>query len=240
MSTIEDFIEKPAHIAAFHAAVKADKERDAALFAALFLEDGEFHLGSAPALRGPRAIEGGVAAFFGSLGAGIEHELRAAWETDDTLVWQADVTWTLGDGRRVTAPYVNVLRFAGDQVRDYRVHVDLSALTPPVVATAESGDETQPVFVIFDIDPARQQEIIDDIRRFHDDVVLRVPGFVSTSLHVSLDGSKLVNHGQWRSLSHYEAFLAEALDRKGPPIFREFPPDTRPYRLALQITAPAA
>ena len=243
MSKIEELVRSPAHLAVFHAVVQADGARDAARFAALFTTDGAFRIGAAPAWCGPQAIEAGVAGFFRALGAGIEHTLRAAWETEDTLVWEADVHWTLGDGRRVTAPYVNVLRFAREKVQDYRVHVDMSVLAPPpaVLAppqgAAARGDEPLPVFVIFDIDPERQQEIIDDIRRFHDEVVRRTPGFVSTSLHVSLDGRKLVNRGLWQSREHYEAFLADGLARGGPAIFKEFPPDTRAYRLALHLTA---
>ena len=47
---------------------------------------------------------------------------------EDTLVYQAEVCWAFADGRRITTPYVNVVRFAGNLVADYRVHVDLSVL----------------------------------------------------------------------------------------------------------------
>ena len=32
-----------------------------------------------------------------------------------------------------------------------------------------------------------------------------VPGFISASLHRSLDGTKVTMYAQWRSLEHYQA-----------------------------------
>lgn len=132
MNDIDRFFPVAAHAELVRKVIEADATRDAALFASLFTAEGTFRIGAMPAVKGPPIIEAAVAGFFQRLGGGIEHTLEGAWASDGSLVWQAQVTWTLGDGRRVSTPYVNVLRLAEDgRVEDYRVHVDMTVLAPP-------------------------------------------------------------------------------------------------------------
>ena len=35
------------------------------------------------------------------------------------------------------------------------------------------------------------------------------PGWISASVHLSLDGSRIVNYVQWRSVADFEAFVAD-------------------------------
>lgn len=37
----------------------------------------------------------------------------------------------------------------------------------------------------------------------------QAPGFISASIHVSLDGTRIVNYVQWRSVADVEAFIAD-------------------------------
>lgn len=237
MTDIDRVFQDPTHRALVRKIVTADRNLDAALFASLFTADGRFRIGGGPALEGPAAIRGGVEAFFQMLDGGIDHRLEAAWTSEDALVWQAEVTWSLRDGRRISAPYVNILRFAGELVSDYRVHVDTSVLAPEVASgvTIAKGDELQPVFVVFDVEPEDQAAMIDAIRTFHDEVIRDEPGFVSTNLHASLDGRRLINYGQWASTADYERFLQGSLKRAAPPLFAKYRPDSRPFRMALQV-----
>lgn len=237
MTSIDHVFQDPAHRALVGKVVAADRNLDATLFASLFTANGRFRIGGSPALEGPAAIRDGVEAFFQMLDGGIEHRLEAAWTSKDALVWQAEVTWSLRDGRRISAPYVNTLRLAGELVSDYRVHVDTSVLAPGAAkgVTITDDAELQPVFVVFDVEPEDQAALIDAIRTLHDEVLLGEPGFVSTSLHASLDGRRLINYGQWASQADYERFLQVSLKRAAPPLFAKYPPDSRPFRLALQV-----
>ena len=36
-----------------------------------------------------------------------------------------------------------------------------------------------------------------------------LPGFISASIHRSLDGTKVINYAQWRSQADFAAYLAE-------------------------------
>lgn len=73
---------------------------------------------------------------------------------------------------------------------------------------------------VFTVDPANQDRLLDLLSRATDEFVTRAPGFVSSTLHRSLDGTKVTMYAQWRSAEDYEAmrqdpgplpFLEEAL-----------------------------
>ena len=73
---------------------------------------------------------------------------------------------------------------------------------------------------VFTVDPANQDRLLDLLARATDEFVSRAPGFVSSTLHRSLDGTKVTMYAQWRSAEDYEAmrqdpgplpFLEEAL-----------------------------
>jgi quinol monooxygenase YgiN len=51
---------------------------------------------------------------------------------------------------------------------------------------------------VTDVGPARQSELVALYSRITADVMSRADGFVSASLHRSLDGGRVVNYVQWR------------------------------------------
>ncbi|HXN75956.1 MAG TPA: antibiotic biosynthesis monooxygenase family protein [Gemmatimonadaceae bacterium] len=53
--------------------------------------------------------------------------------------------------------------------------------------------------------PDHQQEIVDLLARATETSVRHAPGFISSSLHRSLDGTKVVMYAQWRSVEDYRA-----------------------------------
>jgi quinol monooxygenase YgiN len=73
---------------------------------------------------------------------------------------------------------------------------------------------------VFTVEPANQQRLIDLLTRATEGAVRQAPGFVSATLHRSLDGTKVTMYAEWRSAEDYEAmrqnpspapFLTEAL-----------------------------
>jgi quinol monooxygenase YgiN len=73
--------------------------------------------------------------------------------------------------------------------------------------TIAKSNDVITVIVIFAVEPERQQELVDTIIEFVETAVRRQPGFVSSSIHKSLDGVRVMNYAQWRSQSDYEAFI---------------------------------
>jgi quinol monooxygenase YgiN len=73
---------------------------------------------------------------------------------------------------------------------------------------------------VFTVEPSNQQRLVDLLVRATDEFVSRAPGFIASTLHRSLDGTKVTMYAHWRSLKDYEAmrqdpgplpFLKEAL-----------------------------
>jgi quinol monooxygenase YgiN len=73
---------------------------------------------------------------------------------------------------------------------------------------------------VFTVDPTHQQRLVELLTRATEVSVRHAPGFVSASLHRSLDGTKVTMYAQWRSVEDYQAmrqdpaplpFLQEAL-----------------------------
>ena len=69
------------------------------------------------------------------------------------------------------------------------------------------------VIIIFAVEPERQQELIDTILKFLE-VVKHQPGFVSSSIHRSIDGVRVLNYAQWKTHSDYQAFVNNSEMRK--------------------------
>ncbi|WP_167474885.1 antibiotic biosynthesis monooxygenase family protein [Nocardia arthritidis] len=62
---------------------------------------------------------------------------------------------------------------------------------------------------VFNVDPARQQELVEALARATREVFMTVPGFISANLHVGLDGKRVINYAQWAS----EELFRQALQR---------------------------
>jgi quinol monooxygenase YgiN len=94
---------------------------------------------------------------------------------------------------------------------------------------------------VFRVEPQNQQRLLDLLAKVTDTSVRRAPGFVSSSLHRSLDGTKVTMYAQWRSMEDYEAmrrdptpapYLREALT------FASFEPGV--YEVVESYSPPAA
>ncbi|HEY1812315.1 MAG TPA: antibiotic biosynthesis monooxygenase family protein [Kofleriaceae bacterium] len=66
---------------------------------------------------------------------------------------------------------------------------------------------------VFTVDPANQDRLVELLRRATDDFVRHAPGFVSSRLHRSLDGTKVAMYAQWRSQADYDAMRADPRPR---------------------------
>jgi hypothetical protein len=96
-------------------------------FAAFFTEGGAFRMGNGPAAVGRPAIEEFVRGFFGAI-QGIRHEKTGLWEAPATLFSEGDVFYTTHGGQVVTHPYLGVMEFDGDLIRECRIYVDPAPL----------------------------------------------------------------------------------------------------------------
>jgi quinol monooxygenase YgiN len=58
---------------------------------------------------------------------------------------------------------------------------------------------------VFTVEPINQQKLIDLLILATSGTVRKVPGFISSSLHRSIDGTKVTMYAQWESIEAYQA-----------------------------------
>ncbi|MFF2861880.1 antibiotic biosynthesis monooxygenase family protein [Streptomyces rubiginosohelvolus] len=61
----------------------------------------------------------------------------------------------------------------------------------------------------FEVDPAKQEELVTVLNEGLDKVFRHRPGFVSAHILASKDGSRVVNYAQWRGPEDVQATLAD-------------------------------
>src|SRR5258708_38583010 len=73
------------------------------------------------------------------------------------------------------------------------------------MTTGSTGVELVTFINVFTVEPANQQRLIDLLRHVTETSVRHAPGFVSSSLHRGVDGTKVTMYAQWRTLDDYAA-----------------------------------
>ncbi len=63
---------------------------------------------------------------------------------------------------------------------------------------------------VFTVEPADQQRLIDLLTLATDSSVRNITGFISSSLHRGIDGTKVTMYAQWRSIEDYQAMRNNA------------------------------
>lgn len=60
---------------------------------------------------------------------------------------------------------------------------------------------------IFTVEPENQQRLMELWTEITEDVMCKLPGFISANFHKSLDGKHGANYAQWRSVESIENML---------------------------------
>jgi quinol monooxygenase YgiN len=71
--------------------------------------------------------------------------------------------------------------------------------------TISKDDQLLTLINVFTVDPVNQDKLLELLIRATQSLVRYVKGFVSASLHRSLDGAKVAMYAQWRSVEDYQA-----------------------------------
>jgi quinol monooxygenase YgiN len=91
------------------------------------------------------------------------------------------------------------------------------------MATIGKGRDVMTLINVFTVKPEKQQALVDLLIEATDRTMKRQPGFVSATIHRSLDGTKVVNYAQWRSKGDFDAMRSN--------------PDARPHMEAAAALA---
>jgi heme-degrading monooxygenase HmoA len=66
---------------------------------------------------------------------------------------------------------------------------------------------------VFTVEPDRATELAELLQRSTDEVMQHLDGFRSANIHVSTDGTRVVNYAQWESPEAFQAMLADSAAR---------------------------
>jgi heme-degrading monooxygenase HmoA len=82
------------------------------------------------------------------------------------------------------------------------------------VTTIERHAPYATLINVFTVEPARAAELAAVLTAATDDVMQHIDGFRSANIHVSADGTRVVNYAQWDSADAYSRMLANPLARE--------------------------
>jgi limonene-1,2-epoxide hydrolase len=92
-------------------------------FKSYLAPDVYYKVGNTTELRGPQAIVDYMIRLLSTELAINDLKIRAAWETEDTVVLELNMKGLRHiDKKNVAYPCVDVYRFDGDKIRDWRVY----------------------------------------------------------------------------------------------------------------------
>lgn len=104
-----------------------------------YAASGRFRFANQPPAVGHGAIRQVLSGFYATLRA-MNHRNTGLWLGELSAVFEAEVDFTLRDGRVVTVPAVSVLRREGQRVIDFRFVMDAA----PLQVGAAGGDHADP------------------------------------------------------------------------------------------------
>ncbi|WP_243858299.1 antibiotic biosynthesis monooxygenase [Mycobacterium sp. DL440] len=63
-------------------------------------------------------------------------------------------------------------------------------------------------------EPGLGDGIVELLRQATEDVMRHIPGFITANIHVSTDGTRVINYAQWRRAEDFRAMLADPAARE--------------------------
>jgi predicted ribosomally synthesized peptide with nif11-like leader len=206
-------------------------------------DDILYKVGSSEPVYGPQAVVDFFKQTFQNTAVFTGHDARKVWEEPNIITIEMDAHYQLVSNKKtVTVACCDVYRLRGNKVNEWRVYADMSPWNEaqqPVkkAVTIDKNDGSTVVMVVFSVDPSQQQQLLDNIMAYGGADVSHQPGFISSTLHKSIDGRRIVNYTQWRSREDYETFARKSLTSKAPKIFQTIPPDIHIYEIVQQTVA---
>src|SRR5277367_802155 len=73
------------------------------------------------------------------------------------------------------------------------------------MSTIETDASVVTFINVFTVEPDRQSRLVTLLAEAADQTMRHLPGYVSANIHRSLDGKRVVNYAQWRSLADFQA-----------------------------------
>jgi quinol monooxygenase YgiN len=75
------------------------------------------------------------------------------------------------------------------------------------MTTIAKGAKCVTLVNVFKVEPAKQQRLVDVLVEATETTIRHLPGFMSANIHRGLDGTRVANYAQWRSVEDLQAML---------------------------------
>lgn len=75
------------------------------------------------------------------------------------------------------------------------------------MASISQNHDVVTLINVFTVSPENQQRLVDLLVEATESVICKQPGYVSANIHKSLDGTKVTNYAQWRSVEDFQRML---------------------------------
>jgi len=75
------------------------------------------------------------------------------------------------------------------------------------MTTIAMGANCATLINVFTVEPAKQQQLLDLLVEATEKTMRHLPGFISANIHKSLDGTRVANYAQWRSVADFQNML---------------------------------
>jgi quinol monooxygenase YgiN len=73
------------------------------------------------------------------------------------------------------------------------------------MSTIETGGTVLTFINVFTIEPDQQDRLVTLLAEAANQTMRHLPGYVSANIHRSLDGKRVINYAQWRSMADFQA-----------------------------------
>lgn len=111
-------------------------------------------------------------------------------------------------------------------------------MTDRTTATIDADSGLLTLVNVYEVEPEAQQALVEALADATASTIRHAPGFISASIHSSLDGRRVVNYAQWASKADFDRFLSQAETRRQLERFAKLARSVAPavYRVDAVIT----
>jgi quinol monooxygenase YgiN len=92
---------------------------------------------------------------------------------------------------------------------------------------------------VFTVAPERASELAELLSRATVETMRFVPGFISANIHVSTDGTRVVNYAQWQSPEAYQAMFDDPGAREHMEVCAAVATSFEPHLYTVESVHPA-
>lgn len=92
-------------------------------------------------------------------------------------------------------------------------------MASPEIAKIDANAACVTLINVYEVEAEKQADLARLLSEVTDSAIRQQPGFVSVSIHSSLDGKRVVNYAQWQSKEHFEGFMNKPETQKQLKLF---------------------